>query len=58
MDPFQVDARAWAHEQFDAADLGDQRRTRRLARVAARIAADPSASIPGPMEGWPEAKAA
>lgn len=58
MDPFQVDARAWAHEQFGAADLGDRRRTRRLARVAARIAADPSASIPGQMEGWAEAKAA
>jgi hypothetical protein len=58
MDPFQVDAHAWAREQFGTADLGDQRRTKRLTRVAARMAADPSASIPGQMEGWAEAKAA
>jgi hypothetical protein len=58
MDSFQVDAQAWAREQFGPADLGDQRRTRRLARVAARMAADPAASIPGQMEGWAEAKAA
>jgi hypothetical protein len=58
MDAFQVDTAAWAREQFGDADLGDRRRTRRLARVAARMAADPSASIPGQMEGWAEAKAA
>jgi hypothetical protein len=58
MDPFQVDAHTRAREQFGPADLGDRRRTRRLARVAARMAADPSASIPGQMEGWAEAKAA
>ena len=58
MDAFQVDTAAWAREQFGAADLGDRRRTRRLALVAARMAADPSASIPGQMEGWAEAKAA
>ena len=58
MDSFLVDAQAWANQQFGLADLGDQRRTRRLARVAARMAADPSASIPGQMEGWAEAKAA
>ena len=57
MEPLQVDAQAWAHQQFGTADLGDSRRTRRLARVAARMAADPSASIPGQMEGWAEAKA-
>jgi hypothetical protein len=58
MDSFQVDALAWAHEQFGMADLGDRRRTKRLTRVAARMAADPSASIPGQMGGWAEAKAA
>ena len=36
MDPFQADAHAWAREPFGPADLGDRRRTRRLARVAAR----------------------
>src|SRR5688572_417803 len=58
MDAFQVDTEAWAREQFGGADLGDRRRTERLALVAARIAADPAASIPGQMEGWAEAKAA
>ena len=58
MDPFQVDAQAWAHQHFGTASLGDQRCTRRLARVAARMAADPSASIPGQMERWAEFKAA
>jgi hypothetical protein len=58
MGSFQVDAHAWAHEQFGPANLGDQRRTKRLTRVAARMATDPSASIPGQMEGWAEAKAA
>src|SRR5262245_23237862 len=58
MDSFQVDAHVWACEHFGPADLGDQRRTKRLTRVAARMAADPSASIPGQMEGWAEAKAA
>jgi len=58
MDAFQADTRVWAREQFGTADLGDRRRTERLTRVAARMAADPSASIPGQMEGWAEAKAA
>ena len=58
MDAFQVDTAAWAREQFGTADLGDRRRTERLIRVAARMAADPSASIPGQMEGWAETKAA
>lgn len=58
MDAFQADTRVWAREQFGTADLGDRRRTERLTLVAARMAADPSASIPGQMEGWAEAKAA
>ncbi len=58
MDAFQVDAGSWAREQFGTADLGDRRCTERLILVAARMAADPSASIPGQMEGWAETKAA
>ncbi len=58
MDAFQVDTGSWAREQFGLADLGDQRCTERLILVAARMAADPSASIPGQMEGWAETKAA
>ena len=33
--------RAWAKRQFAGADLGDKRRTRRLANVAADIANKP-----------------
>ena len=58
MDASQVDTRIWAREQFGLADLGDRRCTERLTLVAARMAADPSASIPGQMEGWAETKAA
>jgi hypothetical protein len=58
MDAFQVDTASWAREQFGLADLGDQRCTERLILVAARMAADPAASIPGQMEGWAETKAA
>ena len=58
MDSFQVDAHAWARDQFGPANLGDRRRTKRLTRVAARMAVDPSAGIPGQMESWAEAKAA
>jgi hypothetical protein len=35
------DPSQWAEEMFGAADLGDQRRTRRLVAAAARIAAHP-----------------
>jgi Transposase DNA-binding/Transposase DDE domain len=58
MDAFQVDTGSWARDQFGLADLGDRRCTERLILVAARMAADPSASIPGQMEGWAETKAA
>ncbi|MBK7777208.1 MAG: hypothetical protein IPI43_24305 [Sandaracinaceae bacterium] len=35
------DATTWADEEFGGADLGDVRRTRRLVRVAARVAQAP-----------------
>ncbi|WP_165251977.1 transposase DNA-binding-containing protein [Paludisphaera soli] len=58
MDPFQTDAQAGAREPFGPADLDDRWRLRQLTRVAAQLAADPSASNPGQMEGWAEAKSA
>lgn len=50
---------AWAHETFGQAQLGDPRRTERLVRVAAQVAADPQGSLPREMEGdWAALRAA
>ena len=38
--------RAWAQQEFGAAQLGDVRRTRRLVRLAAQMAGNSSGSIP------------
>src|SRR5439155_798179 len=54
-----TDPLAWAQETFGAAELGDPRRTRRLVRVAAQMAADPQGSLPREMGGdWAALKAA
>lgn len=54
-----TDPWAWAQETFGAAELGDPRRTRRLVRVAAQVAADPQGSLPREMGGdWAALKAA
>ena len=53
-----TDPLAWAQETFGAAELGDPRRTRRLVRVAAQMAADPQGSLPREMGGdWAALKA-
>src|SRR5438876_5386815 len=53
-----TDPLAWAQEMFGAAELGDPRRTRRLVRVAAQMAADPQGSLPREMGGdWAALKA-
>src|SRR5689334_7368258 len=36
----------WAGDEFGSADLGDRRRTRRLVRLAAQMAANSSGTIP------------
>ena len=46
MTPALMDPAAWAQARFGNAHLGDKRRTERLVRLAAQIAADPSASLP------------
>ena len=46
-----TDPLAWAQETFGGAQLGDPRRTRRLVRVAAQVAADPQGSLPREMGG-------
>jgi hypothetical protein len=54
-----TDPWAWAQETFGAAQLADPRRTRRLVRVAAQVAADPQGSLPRQMGGdWAALKAA
>jgi hypothetical protein len=54
-----TDPLAWAQETFGAAEVGDARRTKRLVRVAAQVAADPQGSLPREMGGdWAALKAA
>ncbi len=54
-----TDPLVWAQETFGAAELGDRRRTRRLVRVVAEMAADPQGSLPREMSGnWADLKAA
>src|SRR5947209_5981477 len=54
-----TDPLAWAQDTFGAAQLGDPRRTKRLVRVAAQVAADPQGSLPREMGGdWAALKAA
>ncbi|HEX5501893.1 MAG TPA: IS4 family transposase [Thermomicrobiales bacterium] len=48
----------WAIEELGQADLGDARRTRRLARVVAALAARPGASVPEACGSWAATKAA
>jgi hypothetical protein len=48
----------WAEEQFGGCQLGDQRRTKRLVKVATQIAAKPDASTPQQTEAWSDCKAA
>jgi hypothetical protein len=48
----------WSQEQFGGCALGDRRRTERLVRYAAQVAADPSSSTPRQTENWGDCKAA
>jgi hypothetical protein len=48
----------WAVEEFGGAELHDQRRSRRLLDVAARLAADPHGMLPGSFDKWSDLKAA
>jgi hypothetical protein len=49
---------AWVDEEFEGLDLGDPRRDRRAKELLKRLAARPTASIPGACEGWSETIAA
>src|SRR5207248_3223620 len=48
----------WATQQFGGCDLGDARRTKRLVKYAAQVAARPDASTPQQTKGWADCKAA
>jgi len=51
-------AEQWAQEQFGGVKLGDRRRTSRLVKVAGRLAAHPSGTLPGALARWNELKGA
>ena len=53
-----LDVGSWSQLQFGACELGDKRRTRRLVKMAEKIATNPSASFPVQMEKWSDLKAA
>lgn len=48
----------WAQTEFAFADLGDQRRNRRLVKIAQALAANPGGTLPQAFPHWDELKAA
>ena len=48
----------WASENFGSCQLGNQRRTKRLVKVATKMANRPEGSTPNQMEQWGDTKAA
>jgi hypothetical protein len=48
----------WIERELGSVDLGDERRHRRLLKVAQGMWRRPQASVPGAADGWAEAKAA
>ena len=48
----------WAQNEFAFAPLGDQRRTNRLVKIAAPLAASPGGTLPQAFPHWAELKAA
>jgi Transposase DNA-binding/Transposase Tn5 dimerisation domain len=53
-----LDTNAWAQQQFSACQLGDQRRTRRLVRLAEQVVSHPAGGFPEQTETWADLKAA
>ena len=58
MDSLVLDIDRWAETNFGACELGDERRTRRLVKYAAQVAACSEASTPNQTESWADCKAA
>jgi len=55
---FTLDSKAWAGQQFSDCLLKDERRTKRLVKMAEQIANNPSSSFPDQTETWGDLKAA
>src|SRR5271166_6348904 len=51
-------AAQWAQEEFGFAQLGDQRRNKRLVNIAQHLAASPGGTLPQAFPHWAELKAA
>lgn len=49
---------AWAQNEFEFAQLGDPRRTKRLVKIATKLAANPGGTLPQAFPDWAELKAA
>lgn len=48
----------WARQTFGSCDLHDKKRTKRIVKVATKMANKPEASLPNQMETWCDLKAA
>jgi hypothetical protein len=53
-----LETKEWAQVTFGECELGDQRRTNRLVKVAEQVAARPDGSTPAQTESWGDCKAA
>lgn len=54
----ELEIESWAEQQFGSCQLGDQRRTKRMVKLASQAAAKPDASTPKQTERWADCKAA
>ena len=54
----ELNTGAWAERQFGTCELGDERRAKRLIKLAAAVAEKPDASTPQQTEDWADCKAA
>jgi len=52
----ELDPEVWSELEFDACQLGDKRRTRRLVSYARQMAEKPDASTPRQTESWSDCK--
>lgn len=57
MDSQSLDIHEWAEKNFGACQLGDRRRTKRLVKYAAQVAACSEGSTPNQTESWADCKA-
>ena len=48
----ELNTGAWAERQFGTCELGDERRAKRLIKLAAAVAEKPDASTPQQTEDW------